>query len=179
MKTLSAISLALLASFLVTACSEEAARQREADSDLELARMLGDLPTVRPNEANIVAGQTIYVPAYSQVFSDTERRLPLTVSLSVRNTDPVHPIVIRSVRYYASDGTLLQDHLPDGPVELAPMSTATLVVSELDMRGGEGANFLVEWVSPARGAKPIVETIMVSGSTGLAFTSRGEVIGER
>jgi hypothetical protein len=179
MTTRAAIFLTLLALLLVAGCSEEALRQQEADRDPATEQMLGDLPTVRPNAANLVAGQTIYVPAYPQLVADAERRLPLSVSLLVHNTDAVHPIVVRSVRYYASDGTLLQDLLPDGPVELAPMSTATHLVARPDHSGGGGANFLVEWGSPARVAKPLVETIMVSDGAGLAFTSRGQVIDER
>ena len=40
-------------------------------------------------------GQTIYVPAYSHIYSgNRERPFLLTVTLSIRNIDPTHKITI-------------------------------------------------------------------------------------
>src|SRR5262245_42191890 len=52
-----------------------------------------------------VAGQTIYVPAYSSIFtSDQPHDLNLAVTLSIRNTDPTKPIILISVKYFDHDG---------------------------------------------------------------------------
>ena len=43
-------------------------------------------------------GKTIYVPAYSHIYiGDHEKPFLLTVTLSIRNTDPEHPTNITTV----------------------------------------------------------------------------------
>ena len=51
-----------------------------------------------------VQGQTVYVPAYSHVYHQRGRPQLLTITLSVRNTDLNHEIVLASVRYYDTGG---------------------------------------------------------------------------
>ncbi len=162
-------------------CSEGARERRAAFQEQEPALLLSDLERVEVDPTTIVRGETVYVPAYSQVFTDADRRMPLAVSLSISNTDSRHPIIITSVKYFGSRGTSSKEGLVDGPVELPAMSTVTQAVGTLDMSGGEGANFLVEWVATARVSRPLLETVMVSraGGTAMAFTSRGEVVDSR
>ena len=108
---------------------------------------------------------------------ELDRVVELAVTLSIRNTDDRSPIELRAIRYYASNGELIEEYLTDGPVELAPMSTGTQPMSRVDRRGGEGANFIVEWTSTAPVSEPIIEAVMVSGGTqGVAFVSRGREI---
>ena len=58
--------------------------------------------------------------------------------------------------------------------------SATQTVARRDLRAGEGAKFLVEWVSNKRVSAPIVESVMIgSGTQGISFKSRGEVIRQR
>ena len=46
-------------------------------------------------------GQTIYVPAYSHIYSgNRETPFLLTATVSIRNTDPKHQITITLVDYY-------------------------------------------------------------------------------
>ncbi|MDJ0866634.1 MAG: DUF3124 domain-containing protein [Myxococcota bacterium] len=161
--------------FLVSAC--EALERRAAEAP-EPMRRLEDL--IEIDESRVVAGQTLYVPAYSQIPLDERHRMPLAVSLSVRNTDDQHPIAITSVRYYASSGELLRELIGEGAVRLDPMATATHAIGAMDRAGGEGANFVLEWVAAHRVSPPIVESVMVStGTQGISFVSRGEVIRER
>ena len=126
----------------------------------------------------LVTGQTIYVPIYSEIYHfDKSRTLQLAATLSVRNTDLQHPIIITSVKYYNSDGNLLREHLPN-PLRLAPLASTDFVVNQSDQTGGSGANFLVEWVAEVEVYEPIVEALMVStrSQQGISFISQGRVI---
>src|SRR5262245_10022886 len=66
------------------------------------ARTRKAVEAVEPIESGrAVAGQTVYVPAYSSVYtSDRADRFDLAVTLSIRNTDANHSIVVTSARYY-------------------------------------------------------------------------------
>lgn len=128
-----------------------------------------------------VAGQTIYVPVYSSIFtSDDPHHFNLAVTLSIRNADRGHPIVITSVRYFDHDGKLIHDYLKK-PLSVGPMAAVELFVRERDTSGGVSASFLVEWLSEARVTSPIIESVMVgtAGTQGVSFTSPGRVIAER
>lgn len=126
---------------------------------------------------NAVDGQTLYVPAYSHIYHQNGRSYLLTVTLSVRNTDPEHEIVVSSVRYYNTDGQLVKNHL-EQPRRLAPLATAEFLVERDDTTGGSGANFLVEWVAEQPVTEPIVETVMIDtlGQQGISFARVGKVI---
>lgn len=124
-------------------------------------------------------GELLYVPAYSSIYATSAHRtLPLTVTLSVRNVDPDHEIVLRSARYFDTAGKLLKENVPAARL-LPPLATYEHVVEFTDETGGTGANFLVEWTSTdAAAVSPLVETVhlqTVSGR-GVSFTSRGVVV---
>jgi Protein of unknown function (DUF3124) len=128
-----------------------------------------------------VAGQTIYVPVYSSIFtSDSPQNFNLSVTLSIRNPDQAHPIVVTTIRYFDHDGKLIQDYLKK-PLRVGPMAAVELFVREQDTSGGISANFLVEWLSEEPVASPIVESVMVgtASSQGISFTSSGRVIADR
>ena len=57
------------------------------------------------SEIRLSRGQTVYVPAYSNVFTGP-RKLPfqLATSLSVRNTDPSASLQITAIDYYDTNG---------------------------------------------------------------------------
>lgn len=128
-----------------------------------------------------VAGQTIYVPAYSSILtSDLPRDLELAVMLSIRNTDRDRPIILTSARYFDHDGRLVLDYLRK-PLRLGPMAATELFVRERDTRGGISASFLLEWVSEAPVSAPLVESVMTSTASaqGIAFTCPGRVVLDR
>ncbi|WP_170265531.1 DUF3124 domain-containing protein [Thiohalocapsa marina] len=122
-------------------------------------------------------GRAVYVPAYSQLYSDDGRAVPLSINLSVRNTDPEHPIRIDQVRLHDDHGDGM-DELVDETRVLAPMATASYLIQGRDLSNGSGANFVVEWSAQEQINRPIIEAIML-GPDGVAFKSRGEPIERR
>ena len=123
-------------------------------------------------------GQTIYVPAYAHIYSGVrEKPFYLTVTLSIRNIDPRHPITIVSVDYYESQGVHLKK-IVDKPVALQALGAIRRVVSQKDKSGGSGANFIVRWTAENAVNAPIVETIMIGTQSGqgISFTSRGKAL---
>ncbi|TWT32225.1 hypothetical protein KOR34_39870 [Posidoniimonas corsicana] len=141
----------------------------------------GDAITIEANHTtlNAAAGQTLYAPAYSHVYHQDGRSYLLTVTLSVRNTDPDGQIVVTSARYYDTDGKLLKNHL-EKPLRLGPLATAEFLVERDDKSGGSGANFLVEWVAEQPVSPPMVQTVMIDtrGQQGISFACDARVIKE-
>jgi len=124
-----------------------------------------------------VLGETIYVPAYSRIFSYPNRSDLLAATLAVHNVDPKTEITLTSVDYHNEDGELLRALLA-APLTLAPLQSKTVLIPINDTTGGVGANFLVVWTSETPALSPIAEAIMTSGSSGPgpSFSSRGRVI---
>jgi hypothetical protein len=123
-------------------------------------------------------GQTIYVPAYSHIYSgNRETPFLLTVTISIRNIDLSHTIKVTAIDYYETQGNLVKKFL-DKPIGLKPLESIRYVVPEKDETGGSGANFIVEWKSEQVVNPPIVETIMIGTQSqqGVSFTSRGQAI---
>ena len=129
--------------------------------------------------ANVVSGQTLYVPVYSHVQHVGGRLDRLTAKLSVRNTDVAHPITVTVVDFCDTDGELVRSYV-DSPQELGPLAMAQFV-ADWHTAGGAGATFIVEWVAVVEVTEPVVEAVMAltTGMRGMAFVSRGVVIGER
>ncbi|MGD9235082.1 MAG: DUF3124 domain-containing protein [Desulfobacterales bacterium] len=126
------------------------------------------------------AGQTVYVPIYSHIYSGLKGRpFELAATLSIRNTDPKHPIRLMSVKYFDSDGKLVKEYL-DQPAELKAMATTRYILLEGDTTGGSGANFLVKWQSPSKVNPPLIEAVMIGtrSGQGISFVSRGQVISD-
>lgn len=124
------------------------------------------------------SGQSIYVPAYSHIYSgNKEKPFLLTVTLSIRNIDPKHRIRITGVDYYESQGRLIKKYI-DKPINLNPLGSLRYVIPEMDESGGSGANFIVKWESNSLANEPIVESIMIStrSGQGISFVSRGQEI---
>jgi hypothetical protein len=130
------------------------------------------------NRIELSKGQRMYVPAYSHIYSgNKERPFLLTVTLSIRNIDPIHPIEITLVDYYKTQGELLKKYI-DTPMTLKPLESLRYIIPEKDESGGSGANFIVEWQSDKLVNRPIIESIMIGtqSTQGISFTSRGREI---
>lgn len=172
LKHIIAAVCALVALIMSLGCrSDEDGASREA-SDLA-----GAVDTVEATERAVV-GELVYVPAYSHVFhQDGSREMNLTTTLSIRNTDPDHPITITGVRYFNSGGSLIRNYL-EQPLQLAPLASRAFVVEERDKAGGVGANFTVQWQAGVQVARPIIEAVMITTAStqGISFVSRGQAV---
>ncbi|MDU9047834.1 MAG: DUF3124 domain-containing protein [Candidatus Electrothrix sp. Rat3] len=134
--------------------------------------------TVFIHDISITTGQTIFVPAYSEVhYAGKNITMKLAVTLTIHNTDFTHPIIVTSVRYYNTKGKMVKEYLPK-PQRLGPMASTDFFVDTGQQTGGVGTNFIVEWVAEQPVYEPVVETLMLSnsGTQGLSFTSSGRVI---
>jgi hypothetical protein len=135
---------------------------------------------VQPNATTDTAvpltsmGRSVYIPAYSHIYSRGGRAFLLEVTLSIRNTDPELPIRIDRVRYFDTAGGLVRE-LAAEPVTLGPLQTAAFLVEKTDVRGGSGANFIVEWKAKEAVNAPVMEAVMIGigKDQNLSFTSRG------
>lgn len=128
---------------------------------------------------NPVAGQIVYVPAYSHIYHGDGKPHLLTITLSVRNTSLDDAIMVKSIRYFDTRGKLVKSYL-DKPVRLPSLGTTEVIVEREDASGGSGANFLVQWYSNQPVTEPIVEAVMIDTEReqGISFARRGSVIRE-
>jgi hypothetical protein len=148
-----------------------------ADKSAQSPPLSQQAPITSGAEQKLAVRQTIYVPAYSHIYYYSKKhRIQLAVTLSIRNTDLKHPIVVTSVRYYDTPGQLVREYV-EKPVRLTSLASIDFVVEERDTSGGSGANFIVEWMAAERVNEPVVEAVMISsGTQGISFVSPGRVI---
>lgn len=124
-------------------------------------------------------GQTVYVPVYSELHHGnldgrgSAAAEQLSVLVSVRNTDPSHPIRIVSAPYFDSDGRLLRQALPAART-LSPLGSLELFVEQRD-GGGAGASFLLRWEADRAVSPPLVEALhtRIQAGRSIAFVTRG------
>lgn len=109
---------------------------------------------------NIKKGQTVYVPAYSHVYSDDGQPHLLTITLSIRNTDPDRSIRVVDTRYFNARGELVKSYV-DGVIDIAPLQSVNFLVEKHDREGGAGASFIITWKSDEPVYEPIIEAIMI------------------
>lgn len=141
-----------------------------------LAAVLTLFPALyAPAAETLFTGQTLYVPCYSHIYHGIKTRpVDLTITLSVRNTDPRRAVTLSAVEYYDTAGSLVKSYL-DKPMELAPLGTAEFIVEQTDSKGGSGANFLVRWKCQSPANPLLAEAVMIGTSSqqGISFSSRG------
>lgn len=119
-------------------------------------------------------GQVLYLPIYSHVWhgeadgKGEPTKTLVSISVSIRNTDPLKSIRITSAQYYDSDGKRLREYLTS-PKTIGPMGTYEIFVPRSDDTGGSGANFVISWKSDTPVSKPIVEGFHANLPAGRAF----------
>jgi hypothetical protein len=131
-------------------------------------------------DIQLSSGQTVYVPIYSHIYSGVKGRpFDLAATLSIRNTNSQSPITLVSVKYYDSDGKLVEDYLKK-PLQLNALVSTRYIITEDNKAGGSGANFMVAWKSDQNVNPPIIEAVMIGthSGQGISFVSRGQVIKE-
>lgn len=133
--------------------------------------------TAMPTESLGVTG-SFYVPVYSSVsMSQGKLRADFSVTLSIHNASETRLLVLRRIAYFDTSGKLVESYLK-APVALKPFSTVEVFVPTTDIRGGTGANFVVDWAATGEIAEPVVEALMVGGlgSGHYAFTTQGRPV---
>ena len=128
-------------------------------------------------QKSMIAGQKVYVPAYSHIYAKGGKPFLLETTLSIRNSDPNEDITIASVRYYDTDGNLIKDYLKK-PMLINPLATVEFLVAQKEIEGGSGANFIVEWASDTKVNQPVIEAVMIGieGQTSISFVRTGIAI---
>lgn len=124
---------------------------------------------------------TVYVPIYSDIYSETKSyRMNLTATLSIRNTSLFDPIYIEAIDYYDTNGALVHRYL-ERTILLKAMQSIEYVIEEDDVKGGTGANFIVNWGASKNDVKPIFQGVMIStsGQQGLSFVTDGVSISRK
>ena len=133
--------------------------------------------TAVPSETLLATG-AFYVPVYSSVsMSQGKLRADFSVTLSVHNTSENRPLVLKRIAYFDTSGKMVESYLKS-PVALKPFATVEVFIATSDVRGGTGANFVVDWAAAGEIAEPAVEALMV-GSVGAghyAFITQGRPI---
>ncbi len=132
------------------------------------------------SEYKLSKGQTVYVSAYSNIFS-APKHIPFNLStiLSIRNTDMSNSITILSADYYDTKGKLLRKYYKK-EIVLGPLESTYIYIPEDDTSGGFGANFIVRWTAAKAVNVPIIECLMIGmrSGQGISFVSPGQVIKE-
>lgn len=172
-------TLAILILLAATASCNKS-KQTITASNQELSKFNPDLYELRNNNVNMVRGQVLYMPIYSNIphFMDSIK-IDLSAFVAIHNTDFTHSIRLQKVQYFDTKGRLVRDFLPNETKILNPLETADFYVPYQD-KSGTGANFLIEWKSDSLVTEPLVESITINTKmqNTVAVLSRGKVIKE-
>ena len=163
--------LAILAALSILYCPVASAQTGTIEQNF--AASLTALPAENP----AVSG-AFYVPVYSSVsMSQGKLRADFSVTLSVHNASETRPLVLKRIAYFDTSGKMVESYLKS-PVALKPLSTIEVSIAANDVRGGTGANFVVDWAAAGEIAEPAVEALMVGGvgAGHYAFISQGRPI---
>lgn len=119
-----------------------------------------------------------YLSVYSQIYNRTEHvKSNLTTTVSMRNKSETDTIYLLRAEYFDTEGTSLRNYF-NQTIYLAPLETTEIIIEELDISGGTGSNFIIEWKTPPNCPEPLFEGIMTStmGQQGISFTTKAERI---
>lgn len=145
-----------------------------AQPKVNIEQTFADSLTALPKEELTVSGG-FYVPAYSSVaMSQGKLRVDFSVTLNVHNASETQALVLKRIAYFDTAGKQVETYLKV-PVALKPLATVSIFISTDDVRGGTGANFLVDWAATGEISEPVVEALMVGGiaNAHYAFISQG------
>ena len=167
--------IVFLCSSLLTACDEfkpgNKVSQPNKKEDSSFFYLL------KENDLSLTQEKTVYIPVYSEIYVAGGGKLNLAITLSIRNTDFNYPLIVNKVNYYNTAGKLIENYL-EVPYLLKPMASTHFFVSQVDARGGAGANFIVNWAGNKQANKPVIEAVMAgsTGTQGMSFMSSGREI---
>ena len=130
-------------------------------------------------EVTLSKGQTIYIPSYSNIISESNR-IVLRANLIIHNSDPNNAITLLRIDNYDTNGKLVAKYLSE-PMKLGPLAATRMIIKKPE-RGDEGAgsNFIVQWQAEKPVTEPIIECVMIGsfGTQGYSFSSQSRVISE-
>jgi hypothetical protein len=155
-------------------CPLASAQPAHAQTKVNIEQNFADSLQALPKEELAVSGG-FYVPAYSSVaMSQGKLRVDFSVTLSVHNASETQPLVVRRIAYFDTAGKQVESYLK-APVALKPLATISIFIPTDDVRGGTGANFMVDWAATGEISEPVVEALMVGGvaNAHYAFISQG------
>lgn len=129
------------------------------------------------------SGQHLYLPIYSHIWhgelnkNQQPEKTLVSVSVSIRNTDPTRTIQVLSARYFDTQGNSIREYLT-APLSIGPMGTHELFVPRSDDTGGSGANFVIRWQSDKPVNPPLVAGVHANLPVGrsIAFTTTAVVM---
>lgn len=119
-----------------------------------------------------------YLSIYSQIYSSSEHKTHnLTAMVSMRNISDLDTIYLLKAEYFDTHGKSVRTYF-NKPIFLAPMETTEIIIDEIDIEGGTGSNFIIEWKTPKDCPEPLFEGIMNStmGQQGLSFSTQSKRI---
>jgi len=171
--------LPLVAGLLLCALGavRPAAAEPKTDIKADIERSFANSLTAVPKEEPSISG-SFYVPAYSSVaVSQGKLRVDFSVTLSVHNASETQPLVVKRIAYFNTAGEMVESYLRS-PIALKPLATVSIFISTDDVRGGTGANFIIDWAASNEIAEPVVEALMLGGiaNAHYAFISQGRSI---
>ena len=162
---------ALLLCLLLIACStsEQDTGQTSVTAENWARR------AVEPTVLDSLEKGTTYLSSYSVIYARSEDRLmSLTGTISMRNINPQDTIYVERAEYHQTDGRLIRSYF-ERPIYLAPLETVEIIISEEDIAGGTGDNFMFYWAKKPGTHDPFFEGIFITiyGQQGISFTTRG------
>jgi hypothetical protein len=155
---------AILAALSILYCPAASAQTEAIEQNF--AASLAVVPT-----ENLAA---FYVPVYSSVSMSQGR---LRADFRSRSASETRPLILKRIAYFDTSGKMVESYLKS-PVALKPFATIEVFIAANDVRGGTGANFVVDWAATGEIAEPAVEALMVGGvgAGHYAFISQGRPI---
>lgn len=148
-----------------------------AENSPSIERIFAGSLTEVPKQRLPLKG-SVYVPAYSSVsLSQGKVRADFSVTLSIHNVSEDRPLVLTRIAYFDTSGKLVESYLTN-PIALKPFATVEIYIAVTDLRGGTGANFVVDWAAAGEIAEPVIEALMLGGigNGHYAFISPGRTI---
>lgn len=96
----------------------------------------------------------------------------MSISVSIRNTDPANAIRVTSAQYNDTSGKKLKEYIVSARI-IPPLATHELFIQRSDDTGGSGANFLISWKSDVPVSPPLVEGVHANLPAGrsIVFTT--------
>lgn len=157
------ILLLTFISLILSGCKNEESKVKK------FIKQTGHFNPIEEKIENIEQHKTVYIPVYSHVYTSEEKYEPMGITLSIRNTDIKNKLIIENIMYYNSKGDMIQKYI-EKPHSLNEMGSIDFIIDLKDMRGGSGANFIVQWAGSKNLTTPIIQAVMINNSGNRAFS---------